>query len=120
MAQPKDFRVSVLFEILEGQLKQSGKPFVDKVKGTFCFKIKKDGKMGVWVVDMKNGSGSVKYDPKGKAEVTITIDDEDFIKLLTNELNPQQAFFQGKMKLAGNLGLAMRMKALESQLRPKL
>ncbi len=45
---------------------QNGEEFVKKVKGVFCFKVKKDNKEGVWVVDVKNGKGSVKFDPAGK------------------------------------------------------
>ena len=36
-----------------------------KIKGIYCFKVKAGGKEGVWVVDVKNGNGSVKFDPKG-------------------------------------------------------
>lgn len=33
-----------------------------KMKGVFCFKVKgAGGNQGVWVVDAKNGSGSVKF-----------------------------------------------------------
>lgn len=32
------------------------------MKGVFCFKVKGlGGKEGVWVVDVKNGNGSVKF-----------------------------------------------------------
>lgn len=32
------------------------------MKGVFCFKVKgSGGKEGVWVVDAKNGNGSVKF-----------------------------------------------------------
>ena len=37
-----------------------------KIKGIFCFKVKKGSDVGVWVVDVKNGKGSVKFDPNGK------------------------------------------------------
>ena len=36
-----------------------------KVKGVFCFKVKSKDKEGTWIVDLKNGSGSVKFDPQG-------------------------------------------------------
>lgn len=36
-----------------------------KVNGVFCFKVNKGNEVGVWVVDAKNGNGSVKFDPKG-------------------------------------------------------
>ena len=39
-----------------------------KVKGIFCFKVKNgpNGEEGCWVVDVKNGNGSVKYDTAGR------------------------------------------------------
>lgn len=46
-------------------LSQEGKSFVDKIKAIYCFKIKQDGKEGVWIVDLKHGSGDVKYDSAG-------------------------------------------------------
>ena len=39
-----------------------------KIKGVFVFKVKKGGKEGVWVVDMKTGKGSVRADANGKVE----------------------------------------------------
>ena len=44
---------------------QNGADYVKKIKGIFCFKVKKGSDTGVWVVDVKNGNGSVKFDPKG-------------------------------------------------------
>ena len=40
---------------------------VKKVNGIFCFKVKNGpgGKDGTWIVDVKNGNGSVKFDPQG-------------------------------------------------------
>jgi len=38
---------------------------VKKVNGVFCFKVKSKNKEGTWIVDVKNGSGSVKFDPQG-------------------------------------------------------
>ncbi len=39
-----------------------------KIKGVFVFKVNKGpgGKQGVWVVDVKNGNGSVKQGSDGK------------------------------------------------------
>ena len=45
---------------------QKGAEAVKKVNGIFLFKVKtKDNKEGVWVVDVKNGNGSVKFDSTG-------------------------------------------------------
>ena len=38
-----------------------------KMKGVFAFKVKgAGGKEGVWVVDVKNGSGAVKFGANGE------------------------------------------------------
>ena len=45
---------------------QNGKEYVKKVKGIFCFKVKTGDKEGVWIVDVKNGNGSVMFNPNGR------------------------------------------------------
>lgn len=53
---------------------QKGKEYVEKIKGIYCFKVSKQNKEGTWVIDVKNGNGSVKFDPQGGlAEVLIKI-----------------------------------------------
>ena len=61
-----DFQSAVIFERIEEALKGDGKNLVNKVKGIFAFKVKDtNGNEGVWVVDAKNGSGSVEFGSKG-------------------------------------------------------
>jgi len=110
---PGDFQAKVIFDAIEAQLKESGAEYVKKVNGVFCFKVKKGKDEGVWIVDVKNGNGGVKFDPAGKGDVTISMADEDLLKLMTGQLNPQQAFFQGKVKIAGNMALAMKLQQLQ-------
>lgn len=43
------------------------------------------------------------------ADITITMDDEDLIGLLTGELNGMTAFMTGKLKLEGDLMLAQQI-----------
>src|SRR5678815_695252 len=57
-----------------------------------------DGKVAV-------GQGA----PVDKATMTLTADSEDYVKLFTGELDGMQAFMQGKLKLGGDLNLAMRL-----------
>lgn len=112
-ASERDFKSVAIFDTIQSQLKEKGAEYVKKVNGVFCFKVKKGDDVGVWVVDAKNGNGCVKFDPSGKGEVTINVADDDLLALMTGKLNPQQAFFQGKIKIAGNMGLAMKLKDLQ-------
>jgi sterol carrier protein 2 len=48
-------------------LKADGEALVNKVKGVFAFKVKDaNGNEGVWIVDAKNGKGSVEFGGKGR------------------------------------------------------
>uniref|UniRef100_A0A9J7ZJC9 Sterol carrier protein 2 n=1 Tax=Cyprinus carpio carpio TaxID=630221 RepID=A0A9J7ZJC9_CYPCA len=67
----------------------------------------------LWVVDVKNGKGSVTNDAGKKADCTIAMSDSDLLELMTGQLNPQTAFFQGKLKITGNMGMAMKLQNLQ-------
>ncbi|KAI8820988.1 peroxisomal hydratase-dehydrogenase-epimerase [Fimicolochytrium jonesii] len=82
---------------------------VKKVKSVFAFDITNaEGKKQSWYVDLKNGSGSVGAGapPSGKADMTVTVADKDFVELAAGKLKPQKAFMAGKIKIKGNMALA--------------
>ncbi|CAK6433946.1 unnamed protein product [Pipistrellus nathusii] len=61
---------------------------------------------------LKNGTGKVYQGPaKGSADVTITHSDDDFIVVL-GKLDPQKAFFSGKLKARGNIMLSMKLQTI--------
>src|SRR5262249_40012092 len=68
---------------------------------------------GEWFVDVSDsGPKLVKGNPGG-ADCTITISSEDFQKLHENpQANGMQLFFSGKLKVAGNQMLAMKLQKL--------
>ena len=47
--------------------------------------------------------------PADKATMTLTADSSDYVNLFTGELDGMQAFMLGKLKLAGDLNLAMKL-----------
>jgi putative sterol carrier protein len=56
------------------------------LQGLVVFNI--DGEQ--WALDLRQGSGSVsKGAPSEKPDLTLTISDENFVKLVMGKLNPQ-------------------------------
>ncbi|XP_006839926.1 PREDICTED: non-specific lipid-transfer protein [Chrysochloris asiatica] len=111
------FKADLVFKEIEKKLEEEGEQFVKKIGGIFAFKVKDGpgGKEATWVVDVKNGKGSVHPNSDKKADCTITMADTDLLALMTGKMNPQSAFFQGKLKITGNMGLAMKLQSLQLQ-----
>ncbi|XP_026854161.2 non-specific lipid-transfer protein [Electrophorus electricus] len=109
------FKVHAVFKEIEKKLKEEGEVYVKKMGGVFAFKVNAGpgGREGLWVVDVKNGKGSVDNDAEKKADCTISMGDADLLDLMTGKLNPQTAFFQGKLKINGNMGMALKLQNLQ-------
>jgi putative sterol carrier protein len=67
---------------------------------------------GEWFIDATGSGPSVKEENPGGADVTITVAKEDFEKMLENPGAGMQLFFAGKLKVAGNQMLAMKLQKL--------
>ncbi|MEO1000722.1 MAG: SCP2 sterol-binding domain-containing protein [Pseudomonadota bacterium] len=46
---------------------------------------------------------------EGEADVTLTADQETFQGMLSGDVNPTAAFMSGKLKVEGDMGLAMKL-----------
>ena len=69
---------------------------------------------GEWFIDVTSTGPSCKAGTEA-ADCTITIEAEDFQKLMENpQANGMQLFFAGKLKVAGNPTLAMKLQKLFS------
>ena len=44
--------------------------------------------------------------------MTMTMTAQDYVDMITGKLNGQMAFMSGKLKIAGDMGLAMKLPKL--------
>jgi len=67
------------------------------------------GEPGSVLIDGKSTPNTV-TDGEGKsADCTISVSLENFRRISTRELDPMNAFITGKVRVSGDMGLAMRL-----------
>jgi len=65
---------------------------------------------GEWNAAIADGKCKVTQGaPAGQPTMTLTADSSDYVKIFTGELDGMSAFMQGKLKLGGDLNLAMKL-----------
>jgi len=57
--------------------------------------------------------------PSG-ANCTMTMDSEDFTRMFAGEMKPVAAFMGGKLKIQGDMGMAMKLEKLMGKMQSKL
>jgi NAD(P)-dependent dehydrogenase (short-subunit alcohol dehydrogenase family) len=93
---------------------------VKSINAVYVFDLKD---AGPFYLDLKTGSGSTgPGNPADdvKADVTMTLKKADFIKMFAGQMNPTSAFMSGKLKIKGDLGLAMKLEKILKKMKPKL
>ena len=71
-------------------------------------------------MDLKGPTFSVTKGEKENADLTVIVDAENMMKLITGALKPQQAFMKGKIKVKGKMNLAMKLTAVLTATRKKM
>ncbi|EMP25396.1 Peroxisomal multifunctional enzyme type 2, partial [Chelonia mydas] len=104
----------LVFEEIGRRIKEVGNQLVKKVNAIFQWDITKDGETAAqWTIDLKNGSGEVYQGPaQGSADTTFTLSDQDFMEVVLGKINPQKAFFSGKLKVKGNIMLSQKLEMI--------
>lgn len=110
--QTDGLQSDLVFAEIGRRIRDAGDELVKKVNAVFGWEISKDGRtVREWTVDLKTGRGSL-HRGAGGADVTFTVSDEDFMEVVMGKLNPQKAFFAGKLKVKGNIMLSQKLEAV--------
>ena len=83
-----------------------GSDFKKKVKFDF-------GSVGKLLID---GVGGTADNSDGAADATIKVDWDDFVKISTGAMDATMAFMQGKLKVEGDMSVAMQLQNLMKKL----
>jgi len=81
------------------------------MQGVFQFDLSGENG-GVWHVSLADGDGHVGEGPAENPGVTISMAADDFVALTEGKLDGTMAFMSGKLKVKGDMGLAMKLQTL--------
>ena len=63
-------------------------------------------------MDLKNGSGSVGQGGRDDVNATLTMTTANFVKMFNGKLNSATAFMTGRLKIDGDMGMAMKLEKI--------
>ncbi|HNB54692.1 MAG TPA: SCP2 sterol-binding domain-containing protein [Anaerolineales bacterium] len=61
-----------------------------------------------WFVTIQNGTCASEKGTSGSPNMTMTIDSQDYIDIISGKMNAMNAFMQGKVKVSGDMMMAMK------------
>ena len=65
-----------------------------------------------WFATIKDAKCSLAQGKAPAPKLTVSADSADFIKIFSGQLDGMQAFMQGKLKVTGDMSLAMKLMGL--------
>ena len=102
--------VSETFEAMPGRFK------ADRAAGTNAviqYEISGEGG-GTWHAVVKDGACTVAPGPGTNPSLTLQVSGQDWLDMTAGKANGQMLFMSGKLKLKGDMGLAMKLGSMFS------
>lgn len=112
------FKCDLLFNIIDYRMKEEPE-LIEQLKAVFQYNITQNGKhVTTWTADTKHDLAVYNSEPRNniKPDCTVTVDDDDFVKIMVGKLNPQRAFIMGKLNIKGNVLLLQKLNTLWTQI----
>lgn len=70
---------------------------------------------GQWTVQISNGGCNVKEGAAADPAATVHMSADDYVAMMTGNLNPMMAFMSGKVKVEGDLSSVMKLQQVFEQ-----
>ncbi|HGG58145.1 MAG TPA: hypothetical protein ENK31_10150 [Nannocystis exedens] len=84
----------------------------DAKKIGLVYRFKLADPASVWTLDLK--AGEVRPGEDGEAACTLEMSDRDFMEMCAGKADPQQLYFGGKMRIAGNVMASQKLTFLQN------
>lgn len=102
--------LSELFSVMETRLKEQHEAVAD-INAIYQFDLSGEEE-ATYQLHLSEGVAKVVEGESVPADCQIQMSSEDFKELLTGKLNATSAFMFGKLKIKGNMGLAMKLQSV--------
>lgn len=99
-------------EILKG-ISQLDATKTQGINGVMLFDLTGESG-GKWTLTLNDAGVKLEEGEAVSPDVTFTMAAQDFLGIANGTLNPISAFMQGKVKVSGDMSLAMRLQTLLS------
>jgi len=98
-------------EVIQGMPGQFNADAAKGMNAVYQYDITGDGGAQFYT-DIKDGALQVKEGTHASPNITITMAAKDYLDLVNGKLNGQMAFMSGKLKIKGDMSLAMKLQSL--------
>ncbi len=100
-------------EMMKEQVNKSDPSKLKGVNAVFQFELSGDEE-GTFHLNVADGNVELAEGASDDPSVTIMMESADFRSMLEGQLNATSAFMSGKLKVKGDMSLAMKLQALVS------
>lgn len=114
-------KCDVIFLVIKNRIREEPE-YVKRLRVVFQFNITKNQQhAATWTCDTKSCiEGDIyRSTPKEgiKPDCILTVDDDDWVRIMVGKLNPQRAFMMSKFKIKGNIMLLQKLHSLWYEMR---
>src|SRR5579863_2108122 len=98
-------------EVFDNMAGRLNKDAAKGLNAVYQFDLSGDGG-GKWTVLINNEQCQVQSGAHASPNITLSMAANDYLDMVNGKLNGQLAFMTGKLKIAGDMGLALKLQSL--------